>query len=48
MTSVKTTFGPFAFDPATGELWREGRRVGLQRQPSRLLQLLTARHGDAV
>ena len=45
---MKTTFGPFEFDPATGELWREGRRVGLQRQPSRLLQLLTARQGQVV
>ena len=41
-------FGPFAFNPATGELWRDGRRVRLQRQPSRLLELLVAHPGDLV
>ena len=42
------TFGAFTFDPASGELTREGRTVRLQRQPSRLLQLLIARRGDVV
>jgi len=41
-------FDAFEFDAATGELWRAGRRVRLQRQPSRLLQLLLARPGDVV
>lgn len=41
-------FGAFAFDPATGELWRDGRRVRLQRQPSRLLELLVAHPGELV
>ena len=41
-------FGPFEFDRATGELWRDGRRVRLQRQPSRLLDLLVAKAGDVV
>jgi TolB-like protein/DNA-binding winged helix-turn-helix (wHTH) protein len=41
-------FGDFAFDPATGELWRDGRRVPLQRQPSRLLALLLANPGTLV
>jgi len=41
-------FGVFEFEPKTGELWREGRRVALQRQPSRLLELLTTRPGEIV
>ena len=41
-------FGDFAFDPGSGELWRGDRRVRLQRQPSRLLELLLARPGDVV
>jgi TolB-like protein/DNA-binding winged helix-turn-helix (wHTH) protein len=45
---VKTAFGSFEFDNTTGELWRNGRRVRLQRQPSRLLELLTARPGEVV
>jgi DNA-binding winged helix-turn-helix (wHTH) protein/TolB-like protein len=45
---VKTVFGTFEFDNATGELWRDGRRVRLQRQPSRLLELLTGRPGEVV
>jgi TolB-like protein/DNA-binding winged helix-turn-helix (wHTH) protein len=45
---ARTVFGAFEFDTATGELWREGRRVRLQRQPSRLLELLTARPGEVV
>lgn len=44
----RTRFGPFEFDAQAGELWREGRRVRLQRQPSRLLELLTARPGELV
>src|SRR3979409_1226137 len=44
----RARFGPFEFDTATGELWMEGRRVRLQRQPSRLLELLVGRPGDVV
>src|SRR5688500_19563700 len=44
----RARFGPFEFDAVSGELWRDGRRVGLQRQPSRLLELLLARPGDVV
>jgi DNA-binding winged helix-turn-helix (wHTH) protein/TolB-like protein len=47
-TDARVQFGPFVFDPATGELWRDGRRVRLQRQPSRLLELLLARPSDIV
>jgi TolB-like protein/DNA-binding winged helix-turn-helix (wHTH) protein len=36
------------FDPASGELTREGRNVRLQRQPARLLALLAARPGEVV
>jgi TolB-like protein/DNA-binding winged helix-turn-helix (wHTH) protein len=41
-------FGECLFDPATGELWRHDRRVALQRQPSRLLELLLSRPGGLV
>ena len=44
----RARFGRFEFDAATGELWLDGRRVRLQRQPSRLLELLLARPGDVV
>ena len=46
--SGRVTFGSFEFAPSSGELWLEGRRVRLQRQPSRLLELLIARPGDVV
>ena len=48
MAGPRTRFGAFEFEAGTGELWREGRRVRLQRQPSRLLELLVARPGDVV
>jgi TolB-like protein/DNA-binding winged helix-turn-helix (wHTH) protein len=48
MAGPRTRFGLFEFEAGTGELWREGRRVRLQRQPSRLLELLLARPGDLV
>jgi TolB-like protein/DNA-binding winged helix-turn-helix (wHTH) protein len=41
-------FGDFTFDPATGELWRDDRRVPLQPQPSRLLELLLNKPGELV
>jgi len=44
----RITFGDFTFDPASGELTRDGRKVRLQRQPSRLLELLIARRGEVV
>ena len=47
-SGARARFGPFEFDPSTGELWQGGRRVRLQRQPSRLLALLVARPGDVV
>jgi TolB-like protein/DNA-binding winged helix-turn-helix (wHTH) protein len=45
---MRQHFGAFEFDAASGELWRDGRRVHLQRQPSRLLELLAARPGELV
>ena len=44
----RTRFPPYEFDTASGELWLDGRRVRLQRQPSRLLELLVARPGDVI
>jgi TolB-like protein/DNA-binding winged helix-turn-helix (wHTH) protein len=44
----KVRFGRFEFDPASGDLSHDGRRVRLQRQPSRLLELLLAKPGDVV
>ena len=46
--SGPVVFGDFTFDPASGELTRDGRKVRLQRQPSRLLELLIARRGAVV
>ena len=48
MTGPRVRFAPFEFETATGELWLDGRRVRLQRQPSRLLELLLARPGEVV
>ena len=44
----KVRFGVFEFDRGSGELWRDGRRVPLQRQPARLLDLLLAKPGELV
>lgn len=41
-------FGPFALDPGTGELWRDGAPVDLPPQPTRLLVLLVRRAGRLV
>ena len=45
---ARVRFDRFEFDPPTGELWMDGRRVRLQPQPSRLLALLLAQRGDVV
>ena len=39
-------FGPFEFDLATGELYRQGERVRLQEQPRQLLAALLERPGE--
>lgn len=41
-------FGPFAFDPASGELRRGQEVVRLQAQPAQVLALLVARAGEVV
>ena len=46
--SRRVVFGDFNFDLHSGDLTRDGRRVRLQRQPSRLLELLLARQGEVV
>jgi DNA-binding winged helix-turn-helix (wHTH) protein/TolB-like protein len=45
---ARVRFDGFTFDRASGELTRDGRKVRLQRQPSRLLELLLSRAGDVV
>lgn len=41
-------FGAFDFDPASGDLWKAGRRIRLQNQPRQILRMLVARHGELV
>ena len=41
-------FGEFEFDPDAGDLRRLGRRVSIQEQPLKLLELLVARAGQLV
>jgi TolB-like protein/DNA-binding winged helix-turn-helix (wHTH) protein len=48
MAGPRVRFASFEFETATGELWQDGRRVRLQRQPSRLLELLLARPGEVI
>jgi DNA-binding winged helix-turn-helix (wHTH) protein/TolB-like protein len=43
-----TRFGVFQFDPASGELSRDGAPVRLQSQPAKVLAVLVARHGQIV
>jgi DNA-binding winged helix-turn-helix (wHTH) protein/TolB-like protein len=44
----RSSFGLFDFDPATGELRREGRPVRLQPQPAKVLAVLVECAGDTV
>jgi Tol biopolymer transport system component/DNA-binding winged helix-turn-helix (wHTH) protein len=41
-------FGAFETDLATGELWRNGRKLKLQPQPFKVLALLLERQGELV
>jgi DNA-binding response OmpR family regulator len=43
--ATHVTFGVFEFDRETGELWRSGRPVRLQRQPALMLAALVAQPG---
>jgi DNA-binding winged helix-turn-helix (wHTH) protein len=47
MTLYRLT-GPYEFDPATGEVHREGFVIKLEPQPSALLALLADRAGEVV
>lgn len=44
----RAQFGPFVFDPASGELWRDAVPVRLQPQPGRVLAILVERAGTLV
>jgi len=48
MMSERLLFGPFAFEPASGTLSRQGVPVRLQPQPARLLAVLIERRGEVV
>src|SRR6187397_2071844 len=41
-------FGDFEFDPASGELHKDGQKVRLQEQPFQILTLLLTRPGEVV
>jgi DNA-binding winged helix-turn-helix (wHTH) protein len=41
-------FGPFRLNAATGELWKDDRKIPLQRQPGEILALLLERPGEVV
>src|SRR5260370_9439989 len=44
----RTRFGEFELDRESGELLRKGRKVRIQSQPLRVLELLLARAGELV
>jgi DNA-binding winged helix-turn-helix (wHTH) protein/TolB-like protein len=46
--SARARFDGFEFDPATGDLRRDGAAVNLQPQPARVLMALIERAGDVV
>jgi len=46
--SARLRFESFELDLGTGELHKNGRRIRLQEQPSRLLSLLASRRGELV
>lgn len=46
--TARIRFGTFDFDPATGELRRDGSPVRLQSQPAQVLGLLVAHAGEVV
>ena len=48
MAGPRVTFGPFEFDPVTGELWRDGAPVHLQQQPAKVLALLVSHPGELL
>jgi Tol biopolymer transport system component/DNA-binding winged helix-turn-helix (wHTH) protein len=46
--ATKLGFGPFEFDPATGELRKHGHKVRLSAQPGQVLSALVERPGDLL
>src|SRR6266536_2042875 len=46
--ATKVAFGPFEFDPASGELRKNGYKVKLPRQPGEILAALIAGSGEIV
>jgi hypothetical protein len=44
----RVRFGPFELDQATGELYRDGRRIRVQEQPRQVLVALLERPGELV
>ena len=46
--SPKVAFGPFVFDPATGELRKNAYKVKLPGQPGEILRALIAHPGEVV
>lgn len=46
--AAKLAFGPFEFDPATGELRKHGHKVRLPSQPGQILNALLERPGDLL
>jgi DNA-binding winged helix-turn-helix (wHTH) protein len=45
---TKLAFGPFEFDPATGELRKHGHKVRLSSQPGQILSALLERPGELL
>src|SRR5688572_15488337 len=41
-------FGAFELDLVSGDLWKAGRRVRLQKQPRQVLRILVSRSGELV
>jgi Tol biopolymer transport system component/DNA-binding winged helix-turn-helix (wHTH) protein len=46
--SRKVGFGPFEFDPRSGELWKHGHRIKLPGQPAEILGALITQPGEVV
>ncbi len=46
--SRKVAFGPFEFDPASGELRKNGYKVKLPKQPGEILSALIKHPGQVV
>jgi DNA-binding winged helix-turn-helix (wHTH) protein/TolB-like protein len=47
-TELIYRFGPFEFNPQSGELRRDGARMSLEPQPARVLALLLSKPGQVV